>query len=796
MDERDEELRRLQLENKKLAREVKRLNQDLLFVRKANEQGEFTKAYIQRETDRQMFYIDQLTRTSPNIFILTDGAMRTVMTSDLFYQYKSDYDKNAIRRGVPLRDALTGVFPQKELDEFLRNCRQALSGEEIKPCVMRGIPEGDEEKFWRVSIRRMTKRDAVVGLNILFSDTSEIMDALERAKAADRAKSNFLAKMSHEIRTPINAILGLNEVILRESGEPDTLSYAADIQNAGKTLLSIINDILDFSKVAEGKMEILPTQYELGSVINDLVNMTRARAEKKGLEFHVFIDETTPHLLFGDEIRIRQCALNLLSNAVKYTDEGSVTLTVGYRELDTERIMLQFRVADTGIGIKPEDMERLSTPFARLEEDRIRSIEGTGLGLAITKQLLGLMGSSLQVDSIYGCGSEFSFVIEQPVVKWWPIGEFTGRYETEGSSHRESFYAPEARILVVDDMPVNLTVVRGLLKRTKLQIDTAESGREALALAAKQSYDMALIDHMMPDMDGVETLHRLKSLPQAADTVCIALTANAISGSREKYLEAGFQDYLSKPVDSRKLEEMLVKYLPAAKVELREGEEDMGSGWRAASDRMGAPARSDGEAEAPSEEELPDWLCRVEGLDVLQGLKGCGSEETYLETLAIYARTAAAGADEIESYRRAGDLNNVITKVHAVKSTSRVIGAEDLGALAEKLELAGKAGDTDTLLGGLDELLARYRALGEKLMPLAGEAAAEDELPPISAEQLRETYHMLRALLGEFEYERVTEMLDSLAGCRLPEEERERFAELKSAAEYFDWERLEELLPE
>ena len=810
MDARDDE-KRLAQENKKLAREVRRLNQDIVFLREAIEQSARTQAYIQRETDRQMFFVEQLMRTAPSILLLTDDQMSTVVTSDMFLQYNDKYDKKTLRRGVPLRDALTGVIPEPELDELMDKSRAALAGEEIKPLILHGMR--DKQQRWRVTVRCMRKNDEVVGLNILFIDTTEIMDALERAEAADRAKSNFLAKMSHEIRTPINAVLGLNEMILRESSEKNTIAYAADIQNAGKTLLSIINDILDFSKVEEGKMEILPTQYELGSIINDLVNMTRSRAEKKGLEFHIFVDETTPHLLFGDEIRIRQCALNLLTNAVKYTKTGSVTLTVGYEEVDTEKIRLKFTVADTGIGIKPEDMERLTSPFARLEETRIRSIEGTGLGLAITRQLLGLMGSSLQVESIYGEGSEFSFAIEQPVVKWWPVGQFNGRYDTgeQSAAGHESFFAPEARVLVVDDMPVNLTVVKGLLKKTRIKVDTAESGAQAIVMASKRNYDVALIDHMMPEMDGIETLRALKKLPQAAETVCIALTANAISGSREKYIDAGFQDYLSKPVDSEKLEEMLMKYLPPNKV-LMEAEAAPESeqkpvvfvaggeeAFRQVEDALGEDFRVEiyrPEAEKNGmRSELPDWLYLVDGLDVEQGLRNCGTKETFLDTLTVYARTVESNADELAEYQRIGDVENEITKVHALKSTSRIIGAEALGTFAERLELAGKAGDMDRLSGELDGLLAQYRALGERLALLVGGAKPQKALPSVSDERLRQTYDKVRRLLGELEYDRAAAMLDSLTCGTLPAEEQERFEKIKRAAEDFAWDQLEALLP-
>ena len=426
------------------------------------------------------------------------------------------------------------------------------------------------------------------GLTVLLGTTliQSVNGELQRVKRqqasdnANRAKSAFLANMSHEIRTPINAILGMDEMILRESSEREIRSYAKDIQSAGKTLLSIINDILDFSKVEEGKMEILPTQYDVSSVINDLVNMVRGRAEDKGLQFTLQVDGNTPAMLFGDEIRIRQCALNLLTNAVKYTEKGSVTLGVGFETRGGDKISLRFTVTDTGIGLKPEDIDRIFSPFSRVEESRNRSIEGTGLGMSITRQLLELMDSRLDVRSVYGEGSTFSFAVEQPVVKWTPIGEFAERFEADRTRHeayRESFRAPGARILVVDDMPVNLTVIKGLLKRTRIVVDTAESGEEAVRKASRQQYDMIFIDHMMPGMDGIETLAALKDLPSMEEhTSFIALTANAVSGAREMYFEAGFSDYLSKPVDSKALEEMLMARLPPAKLSTAERPEESG----------------------------------------------------------------------------------------------------------------------------------------------------------------------------------------------------------------------------
>ena len=455
-------------------------------------------------------------------------------------------------------------------------CHHGKGGFLNSALVAVGFREGEPKPSSAEEVCSLIRPSKTEGIIPLASRISVFLQAMSRdlveyankARHASEAKSAFLANMSHEIRTPINAVLGMDEMILRESGEAEILSYARDIQSAGNTLLSIINDILDFSKVEEGKMEILPSQYDLSSVINDLVNMIRPRAEKKGLLFTVKVDENTPHLLFGDEIRIRQCALNILTNAVKYTEKGSVELSVGYEKAEDKSILLRIRVKDTGIGMKEEDMKRLFSPFERIEEERNRSVEGTGLGMSITKQLLALMGSHLEVESVYGSGSDFSFAVEQEVVDETGIGGFVGRFEAEREkeSYRALFRAPQARILIVDDTEMNLTVMHGLLKKTGIRIDNALSGREALALSGSNDYDVLFIDHMMPDMDGIETLHRIRETDRNNLSPAVALTANAISGAREMYLDAGFDDYLSKPVDGERLERLLMELLPAEKL--------------------------------------------------------------------------------------------------------------------------------------------------------------------------------------------------------------------------------------
>ena len=395
--------------------------------------------------------------------------------------------------------------------------------------------------------------------------SQELAEETQKAKAANVAKSQFLSNMSHEIRTPINAIMGMDEMILREAKDAAIREYAENIRTASASLLGLVNDILDFSKIEAGKMEIIPVEYELSSVLNDLVNMVRTRAEKKGLFLHVEASPELPTLLFGDEIRIKQVATNILTNAVKYTEKGGVTLRVTFEKGDAQSIRLRFAIEDTGIGIKPEDINKLYNAFERIEEARNRTIEGTGLGMNITKRLLELMGSRLEVESVYGEGSTFAFTVEQRVVNWSPIGDFEQAYKRTVSQHHayhECFTAPEAEILVVDDTKMNLTVMKGLLKATKVKVDEAESGMECLALTEKKKYDVIFLDHRMPGMDGVETLVSLRMQLQGknSETPVICLTANAVSGAREWYLERGFNDYLTKPVQGEQLEAMLIKY--------------------------------------------------------------------------------------------------------------------------------------------------------------------------------------------------------------------------------------------
>ena len=400
--------------------------------------------------------------------------------------------------------------------------------------------------------------------------TDELMRIIEakadEARAATKSKSDFLASMSHEIRTPINSVLGMNEMILRETEEENTRKYAEDIQHAGNMLLSLVNNILDFSKIESGKMEIIPVKYDMGILISDIKIIIANRALQKGLKFSVKVAPDMPRVLYGDEIRIKQIITNILTNAVKYTETGSVNFNVDFDKADERSVLLKVSISDTGRGMKEDDLNKLFSPFERIEELRNRHIEGTGLGMSIVQQLLALMGTRLNVKSVYGKGSTFEFVIRQEVVDWTQVGDM-GSIVSVSRTKRvdtEQFTAPFAKILVVDDIKMNLNVIVGLLKRTKIQVDTALSGAEAIDMARKKEYDILFIDHMMPEMDGIETLEKIKKdrFALCREKPMIALTANAISGAREFYLKKGFVGYLSKPVDPKLLEKIIIEFLP------------------------------------------------------------------------------------------------------------------------------------------------------------------------------------------------------------------------------------------
>lgn len=599
---------------------------------------------------------------------------------------------------------------------FGNNRMTAATAASCSVCVIltgiwRNIDGTDTDRYYVV-------QEVVISLGIIFvslivagivnslitEQNHRLLDALRKekryqqeAEAANMAKSSFLANMSHEIRTPINAILGMNEMILREEKDPAIRGYAGNIQASGNSLLSIVSDVLDISKIESGKLEIIPVDYEVNSLISDCCNMAAGRAKAKELELLVECADNVPMKLCGDETHIRQIIMNLLTNAVKYTEKGTVKLIVSGRFTDGG-FVLKVDVSDTGIGIAEENLPQLFTQFQRFDLQRNRNIEGTGLGLSIVKRLCDLMSGTITARSVLGSGSTFTVELPQKVVDSTPCGGVNLNYSA-GAEHEyhHSFEAPEAKILAVDDLPVNLLVIANLLKETRIKIDTAGSGRECLDKCSQQKYDLILMDHMMPEMDGVQTFEKLhgdKSSPNF-ETPVIMLTANALAGMREQYMDVGFADYVSKPVRGAKLEEAIRRNLPES---------------------LTKPASPEIPAEAVSTEPsgFADICGAVPELNVNAALQYCcGSAELLNDLLHDFTENdhfsdlkAAFEEKRWEDYRR---------HAHSLKSTSLMIGLTGLSERARASELALKGGCTEFAELNHDSLIEEYSALLGKI---------------------------------------------------------------------------------
>ena len=615
----------------------------------------------------------------------------------------------------------------------------------------------------------------------------------EAAEQASQAKSEFLSNMSHEIRTPINAVLGMNELILRECEDENILSYAENVRSSGNTLLGLINDILDFSKIEAGKIDIIPVDYDLSSTLNDMVVMIHNRADDKGLAFNVIFDSNIPKQLFGDEVRIKQVITNILTNAVKYTETGSVTFSVGFDrcEDDPDCIILHVKVKDTGIGIKPEDMEKLFSKFERIEEKRNRNIEGTGLGMTITKNLLDMMGSYLQVESTYGVGSTFFFDLRQKVGKWEPLGDYRTSVNVllkEHKKYKEKFTAPDANVLVVDDNSMNLTVFKSLLKRTKIKIDTADSGDEALQMTKSKMYDMIFLDHMMPGKDGIETLHEIKEQAEGLNdcTVSVCLTANAVSGAREQYIAAGFDNYLTKPIHPSKLEDMLMAYLPGDKL-IISGEDDVDT---------------DDEDEQDNVPESLAPLVGLEWIDLSKGIKNSGDAESYLSLLKILYESIDEESSVLDGFYKDSNLNDYTIQVHAMKSSVRLIGASSMADEAQLLENAGKDGDEDYINQHHEGFISAYKSLKEPLSQVFAEENVEDEtennveddMPEADAELMDTVYEEVKASAEANDAESIEAVFAEIEDYRIPDSDAELCQKIRSAAGNSDFEAILTLL--
>lgn len=608
-------------------------------------------------------------------------------------------------------------------------------------------------------------------VSLAFSSVMKLVSENLRANEASAAKSQFLANMSHEIRTPLSAVLGFDELILRDAKDEKILQYAANIQSAGTSLRDIINAVLDLTKIESGKMEMLEAEYCTVQFLDNVCSMVKALADEKGLYFKVEIDEKLPERLWGDETHIRQVLINLMTNAVKYTREGGVVFKVQMaEEADDDGVCrILFSVKDTGIGIREEDRERLFEKFERLDYEKNRNVEGTGLGMSIVVKLLEAMDSKIELKSVYGKGSEFYFVLPQKVVGESRVGNYeSGRNRELPEQDKESYMAPSARILIVDDVALNLQVACGLLEGLKMQIDTAESGLQALDFVKENRYDVILMDHMMPGMDGIEVTKKIRELAKITGdeyykkVPVLALTANALSGMKEKFLEEGLQDFIGKPVEGKELIRILRKWLPKEKIVLND--KNISEDW------------------AVEKVEEAEWEIQIPGLDVAAAKVYAPEKEMYLETLRAYLIAIPGTKERIEKFTREKDSQNYIITVHGLKSASKLVGAMEISELAKQLEETASNGNCEEAWEKTPHLLELYKNCEEAIQKYFSETEEKAELV-LSEEEMKELLSGLKSAAEEFDMEAFLDWEKRMECVQVEEAYQEKWHEILTAVQ-------------
>ncbi len=639
--------------------------------------------------------------------------------------------------------------------------------------VAGGSEDGDEfeidGKYYEKHVNRLLGADGTgKGCSVLIidvTDTKKYVDRLiemsRRADMANSAKSDFLANMSHEIRTPMNAITGFAELCLQEKN----YTYAADIKTAAKNLISIINDILDISKIEAGKLELVPAVYDTEAMLEDVISIIYVQlGKKKNIEFKTDIDRRLPKKMYGDEVRLKQILINLLNNAVKFTNKGSISLSVKQLDRSGEDISLMLRVADTGIGIKNEDMPKLFGNFQQVDTRKNRKIEGSGLGLSISKTLAEKMNGSITVDSEYGKGSVFTVIVVQKISDPSPISKSTAKAAVSEESGL-SVYAPDAHVLVVDDNKVNLDVTARLLSTYGIKADLADSGQKAIKMVNSSYYDLVFMDHMMPDMDGVDTTKIIRSQGDAysRELPIVALTANAVSGAREMFLESGFNDFISKPIQMPLLEKILETWLPEKMIKHIERDKKTNNG-STFFDIIGYGTEKKAENSEPEEDII------IPNVDVTAGLQTCGgSPEAYLAVMKTFYETSSESISRIENYAQSRDYKNYTTEVHGLKSSSLSIGALGLSEMARCLEEAGKAENYKQIQADTPALIARFSEIAENIKSFVeadGSQENEAEKPPADENAVREKIGELLEALDELDSHRATQIFDEFGKYR------------------------------
>ncbi len=628
-----------------------------------------------------------------------------------------------------------------------------------------------KDRHYQVEETVLKDNELIQGYMMTIVDVTKIIEQNHLMKRlvlqtedANRAKTNFVSNMSHEIRTPMNSIVGITEILLRSRHSPKEQEYLLNIQSSGRVLLTIINDVLDCSKMEAGKMQLFDEPYDTCSLFHDLRISMENRIGHSGLELIYDIDQDIPCKLKGDMGRIRQVIINLVNNAIKYTEKGSVRFSVHVRQKNTDKVMLYYEVADTGIGIRKEDQKILFDAFQRVEMDRNRYVEGTGLGLTISQNLVNMMGGVIEVESEYGKGSRFFFTIEQTIIDPTPVSAVNYNGQKDNVTEKEAeclFIAPEAHILLVDDNELNLVVAKELLKPLRMQIDTAENGLQAVKMVRGSQYDLVLMDHMMPVMDGIEAAKAIRALPEDKyqKLPIIALTANAMVDARKEFLNAGMNGFVAKPIDFARICNQLKLWLPKDLVRDVPKEE---------AKKLLADDLSDREIQ-PEDPQM--------GFSFEEGVKHCGSKAALMKTIRIFYRTIDSKADKIEQCLKEGLISDYVVEVHALKSSALLIGAVPLSEAAKELEGYGKQGKTELLEEKTPDLLAMYRDFKDILKPCADkEEAARQEA---SNGEWCQALQQIHQCIEQFDLDGVDQIMEQLEEYQVPECIRESMDQLR-----------------
>lgn len=626
-------------------------------------------------------------------------------------------------------------------------------------------------RHYQVEETALKKDEFTQGYMLTVVDITKIMDQNRLMKElvlqtedANRAKTNFVSNMSHEIRTPMNSIVGITEILLRSQHSPKEQEYLLNIQSSGRVLLTIINDVLDCSKMESGKMQLFDEPYDTFSLFHDLKISMENRIANCPLELIYDIDPDIPCTLKGDMGRIRQIITNLVNNAIKYTEKGSIRFTVRVRQKNADKVMLYYAVEDTGIGIRKEDQKILFDAFQRVEIDRNRYVEGTGLGLTISQNLVNMMGGVIEVESEYGKGSRFFFTIEQTIIDPTPVSAVNYNGQKDNVTEKEAeclFIAPEAHILLVDDNELNLVVAKELLKPLRMQIDTAENGLQAVKMVRGSQYDLVLMDHMMPVMDGIEAAKAIRALPEDKyqKLPIIALTANAMVDARKEFLNAGMNGFVAKPIDFARICNQLKLWLPKDLVRDVPKEE---------AKKLLADDLSDREIQ-PEDPQM--------GFSFEEGVNHCGSKAALMKTIRIFYRTIDSKANKIEQCLKEGLISDYVIEVHALKSSALLIGAVPLSEAAKELEGYGKQGKTELLEEKTPDLLAMYRDFKDILKPYADkEEAARQEA---SNGEWCQALQQIHQCIEQFDLDGVDRIMEKLEEYQIPECIRESMDQLR-----------------